>query len=120
MAILDLIDTIVVVIMENRSFDHMLGYLSHPDFGKRPEVNGQKAEQSWLDRFTNEYKGKRQAPFHATRLDMSDDPRHERDNFRIQFDADFRPRTPYPMTGFMKNYAQDAGLSPNELAQVMG
>jgi len=25
---LDLIDTIVVVILENRSFDHMLGYLS--------------------------------------------------------------------------------------------
>ena len=27
---LDLIDTIVVVILENRSFDHMLGYLNLP------------------------------------------------------------------------------------------
>ena len=28
MATLDQIDTIVIVMMENRSFDHMLGYLS--------------------------------------------------------------------------------------------
>lgn len=26
--------------MENRSFDHMLGYLSHPEFGGRPDVDG--------------------------------------------------------------------------------
>jgi phospholipase C len=120
MAILDLIDTIVVVVMENRSFDHMLGYLSHPDFGKRPDVNGQKADQNWRDRFTNECNGRRQAPFHATRLDVSDDPRHERENFRLQFGADFKPGVPYPMNGFMKNYAQDPGLSPDELTQVMG
>jgi phospholipase C len=33
---LDLIDTIVVVILENRSFDHMLGYLSLPGPGRIP------------------------------------------------------------------------------------
>jgi len=26
--VLDLVDTVVVLMMENRSFDHMLGYLS--------------------------------------------------------------------------------------------
>src|SRR5438552_2716672 len=120
MAVLDLIDTIVVVIMENRSFDHMLGYLSHPDFGKRPDVNGQRAEQRWLDCFTNEWNGKRQAPFHATPRDMADDPRHERENFCLQFGADFKPGAPYPMNGFMRNYAQGPVLSPDELTQVMG
>jgi phospholipase C len=34
------IRTIVVVMMENRSFDHLLGYLSLPPF-KRPGVAGQ-------------------------------------------------------------------------------
>ena len=29
---LDSIDTIVVVMMENRSFDHVLGFLSHEAF----------------------------------------------------------------------------------------
>lgn len=120
MATLDQIDTIVVVLMENRSFDHMLGYLSHPNYGNRPDVNGQQADAAWLARFTNECNGRRQAPFHATRLDTSDDPKHERDNFRIQFGADFKPGVQYPMNGFMKNYALDAGPSADDYGQVMG
>src|SRR5512140_3118541 len=28
----DLIDTVIVVMMENRSFDHLLGFLSHESF----------------------------------------------------------------------------------------
>ncbi|MCM2680239.1 alkaline phosphatase family protein [Echinimonas agarilytica] len=34
------IDHLVFIMMENRSFDHMLGYLSHPDFGARDDVEG--------------------------------------------------------------------------------
>jgi phospholipase C len=34
------VDTIVVVMMENRSFDHVLGHLRHPDFGNRKEIDG--------------------------------------------------------------------------------
>ncbi len=34
------IDTIVVVMMENRSFDHMLGCLRLPQFGGRADVDG--------------------------------------------------------------------------------
>jgi hypothetical protein len=103
MATLDQVDTIVIVMMENRSFDHMLGYLSHPDFGKRPDVDGQRNDPAWLARFTNAHGGIRQAPFHAKQLDMTDDPKHERESFKVQFGADFRPGAPYPMTGFMNN-----------------
>ncbi len=39
---LDSIETIVVVVMENRSFDHMLGYLSLNAFGGRNDVDGLK------------------------------------------------------------------------------
>jgi phospholipase C len=34
------IDTIVVVMMENRSFDHVLGHLRHPQYGNRTDVDG--------------------------------------------------------------------------------
>lgn len=34
------IDHLVFLMMENRSFDHVLGYMSHPSFGARSDVNG--------------------------------------------------------------------------------
>jgi phospholipase C len=34
------VDTIVVVMMENRSFDHLLGFLSHETFDGRTDVDG--------------------------------------------------------------------------------
>ena len=38
---LDGIDTIVIAMMENRSFDHLLGFLSHESFpDRRADVNG--------------------------------------------------------------------------------
>jgi phospholipase C len=40
---LNLIKTIVVVMMENRSFDHMLGYLSLPP-SNRKDVDGQSLD----------------------------------------------------------------------------
>ena len=36
----ELVDTIVLVMMENRSFDHVLGFLSHEDFDARTDVDG--------------------------------------------------------------------------------
>jgi len=35
-----LVDTIVVVMLENRSFDHVFGFLSHESFGARTDVEG--------------------------------------------------------------------------------
>jgi len=35
-----LIDTIVLVMMENRSFDHLLGWMSLPPYGNRKDVEG--------------------------------------------------------------------------------
>ena len=39
-SLLDRIEHFVFVMMENRSFDHMLGHLSHPDHGARDDVDG--------------------------------------------------------------------------------
>ena len=40
MAILDQIQTIVIVMFENRSFDNVLGHLSMGRFGNRPDLEG--------------------------------------------------------------------------------
>lgn len=34
------VDTIVVLLMENRSFDNVLGHLRHPQYGNRTEIEG--------------------------------------------------------------------------------
>jgi phospholipase C len=65
---LDKVDHVVVMMLENRSFDHMLGYLSLT--GRRPDIDGLRPD------FANEYQG-RSYPIHhlgSTALDM--DPDH--------------------------------------------
>ena len=46
---LEQIKTIVVVMMENRSFDHFLGYLSLPLF-RWPKVDGIKTDSEWISK----------------------------------------------------------------------
>ena len=68
MAGIDQLKHIVVLMMENRSFDHMLGYLSLT--GKRPDIDGLRPG------FANSYQG-RSYPIHhldTTALDI--DPDH--------------------------------------------
>ena len=46
------VKTVVIVLMENRSFDHMLGYLSLPPY-IRKDVEGQSTDPAWLAKFAN-------------------------------------------------------------------
>jgi phospholipase C len=48
---LDKIKTIIVVMMENRSFDHLLGYRSLPPLNQ--DVNGQRDDPAWKKQFVN-------------------------------------------------------------------
>jgi phospholipase C len=67
------IQTIVFCMMENRSFDHALGYLRAD--GILP-VEGLRAEQSWLDGWINVARGK-DYPLHELSLaEAIDDPPH--------------------------------------------
>ncbi|MGH9763952.1 MAG: alkaline phosphatase family protein, partial [Blastocatellia bacterium] len=48
------IETIIIVIMENRSFDHMLGYLSLPDYGWAVDglkLKGDAPSDDWRPEF---------------------------------------------------------------------
>ena len=62
MAILDQLQTIVIVMMENRSFDNMLGHLSMARFGNRKDVAGLIDPETNLD-YTNFLDGQGYQPF---------------------------------------------------------
>jgi phospholipase C len=65
---LEKIDHIVVVMLENRSFDHMLGYLSLT--GRRPEIDGLHAG------LANQFQGRNYPVHHLGETALGMDPDH--------------------------------------------
>jgi len=108
---LGLIKTIVVVMMENRSFDHLLGYLSlDPHNWKNVEGLGNTPE--WQDDVASVYNGTKYMPFLLTDpYDVIDaDPPHERDPIATQMGPAVNGI--FPMNGFVTNYASAKGVKP--------
>jgi phospholipase C len=90
---------IVIVMLENRSFDHILGYRSLPPFSK--SVEGLRTDAAWLATFTNEDQGRSIQSFLSDNpytMPAEFDPPHERANVA----ANLGPlqNGTYPMTGF--------------------
>lgn len=94
---LEQIDTMVVVILENRSFDHMLGYLSLPGPGQMV-VEGLQADPAWLAAHANSGV----APFEFS-IQQIEDPPHDRVAIAIQLGAPAIPGGPCPMNGFVES-----------------
>jgi phospholipase C len=96
MAGLKEINHIVVLMLENRSFDHMLGYLHL--FGIRPDLDGLTGNE------VNEYPaGTPHHPQLLVETTTSPDPHHDWDNVKNQLDnnnggfiADFATNKPKP------------------------
>jgi len=110
---------VFVVMMENRSFDHMLGYLSVPPFN-RTEVDGLRADPDWVARFTNHDAGRAISPFLSTNpYTMPDDfdPPHERSNIAAQMDP--RQDSIYPMNGFAAAIPPSVSTDPEVRKLVM-
>jgi phospholipase C len=97
-AALELIDTIVVVILENRSFDHMLGYLNLPGPARLP-LEGLQSDPQWLQQHANSGV----EPFEFS-VQQIDDPPHEHATIEIQIGSPRLPGGPYPMDGFVESY----------------
>jgi phospholipase C len=119
MAKLDAIKTIVVVMMENRSFDHMLGYLSLPPFN-RTDVDGLKTDPAWLAQFTNYDGAQVITPFlNPDPFDMPDDfdPPHERPNMAANLGA--LQNNIYPMNGFVSAIPPSVSAKPDVRKLVM-
>jgi hypothetical protein len=62
---LNLIKTIVVVMMENRSFDNLLGYLNLGPYNGN-KLEGVSAYPAWLDKVASVYNATKYRPFLLT------------------------------------------------------
>jgi phospholipase C len=116
---LNSIKTIVIVMMENRSFDHMLGYLSLPP-ANRADVDGQSLDPAWLAKFTNYDGGAAIPPFHSTNPHtMPDDfdPPHERSNIAAQIDP--RQDDSFPLNAFVSAIPPTVSTDPDIRKLVM-
>ncbi len=103
------VDTIIVVMMENRSFDHMLGHLSLPGFGGRTDVDGLANLED--PAFANPSRnGTVVFPFVTADGPLPSDLPHERDSVAIQF-AKSAAIGGFAMNGFVKAYEQFTGTS---------
>jgi phospholipase C len=105
---LEKVDHIVVLMMENRSFDHMLGYLSLE--GGRGDVDGLRAE------FANEHDGRVHPVHHLDSTAIADDPDHSGDAVELQIGGG-------SMDGFVESFAKtlaDRGVLDADPGRVMG
>ena len=119
---LSAIKTIVIVMLENRSFDHMLGYRSLAKFGGL-KLDGLKDDKAWNERVANPYEGTRYPFFHSTDAfnAMPGDPPHEREHIALNLGK--KTSTGYAMDGFVENYARNTNgvtIKPGDQPSVMG
>jgi phospholipase C len=107
------IDTIIIVMLENRSFDHVLGYLSRA--GSRTDVNGLK-DDAWIAAQANAGRVGTYAPYALEDVDIPDPP-HERDPIDMQIRP--TPGSNVKMRGFVQSYARRVP-PPDDESLVMG
>lgn len=102
------IGTIVVAMMENRSFDHLLGFLKLQGY----DVDGVQSNPAWQTRIASTYKGGSYRPFRMPspydRMDA--DPPHGREDIKAQLGS--KTGDCYAMNGFVESYAQAKGAPP--------
>ena len=105
---LEKVDHVVILMLENRSFDHMLGYLSLTS--KRPDIDGLRAG------FANEYQGRVYPVHHLGTTALDVDPDHAADAVDEQVAGG-------SMGGFVANAAATLagrGVEDGDPACVMG
>lgn len=94
---LDLVDTIVIVMMENRSFDHVLGFLSHESFDARTDIDGLHQHSATFDWDNPDDNGDIYGPTATPDGYVPWDMPHGRDEIAAQIDSG-------SMLGFVKSY----------------
>ncbi|HEY1795732.1 MAG TPA: alkaline phosphatase family protein [Stellaceae bacterium] len=113
------IQTIVVVMLENRSFDHAVGYLSLADTPL--PVEGLRTDKAWLDPLANEWNG---TVYGIYRLDPAtqqiDDPAHDHNAIQVQISAPPAAGAPSRMGGFVQSYVRFSDKPPADPKLVMG
>ncbi len=104
------IKNVFVLMLENRSFDHMLGYSGirgyDAETGKETGINAVKGHE---DKCTNKYKGTTYKPQAGAKFSMPFDPNHEFMDVVEQLTGkrEFKKGQDYPdvdNSGFIENY----------------
>jgi len=115
------IKTFVIVMLENRSFDHVCGYLSLPGNGTPMNVNGLRSDQAWLDQFKNDDQADPPVPIHLLDPAVQNitDPPHEDTDIRTQITTPTHGNASPTMGGFVKSY-WNAKPQPHDRSFVMG
>lgn len=114
------IETIIFVMLENRSFDHALGYLSTSAARPALAVEGLRDDAGWLKAHANVYAGKRY-PIHplGPETQTMDDPPHDHAAVALQIGTSSQPGGPAPMDGFVASY-MTRQPHPADPSAVMG
>src|SRR5229473_6889606 len=99
------VDTIVVVIMENRSFDHVLGHLRSPLHGNRADVEGIE-DVAKTDYLNPNNDGQGIAPFWMEDRPLDSDLPHDPEAVAKQL-AYSEVIGSYLMTGFVKAFEDE-------------
>ena len=113
------IETIVYVMLENRSFDHVFGYLSTQAANPPMPVEGLRDDPAWLAAHRNFYQAK---PYEIRPLapqEVIDDPPHEEKTIRIQITTPAGPDATAGMGGFVESY-MTRKPPPRDPGAVMG
>lgn len=107
------IETIVIVILENRSFDHLAGYLSLPTTPSPLPVEGLRDDPLWRDPLSNEW-AQTVYPVHRIGPEVQDigDPAHDHNPIRVQIDEAPLGGPPNLMGGFVESYVRFSDKSP--------
>jgi phospholipase C len=111
------VDTIVVVILENRSFDHVLGHLRSPLYGKRTDVEGIEDVDN-ADYLNENNDGQGIAPFWTEDRPLDSDLPHDPEAVAKQL-AHSGVTGSYVMTGFVKAFEDEFHTAVSKPA-VMG
>lgn len=108
--------TIVVVMMENRSFDHLLGWMSLPPYGNSTSIDGLHgsvdgpAKAITNARYTNEARDQEWQPFMLDNdVRCTVDLPHSRDGIQTQLNPNANG---FGMDGFAADYFHENGTKP--------
>src|SRR5690348_11894505 len=102
------IQTVVITFLENRSFDHILGYLGLPDSGHPKAARIEGIQHALLYYAHEPY-----PPHRVTSASIDPDPPHEREDIAIQINSTWGT-----MKGFVTSYGRY--YDSVDLGRVMG
>lgn len=108
------IDTFVIVILENRSFDHAVGYLSLPDANPPMAIDGLRSDLDWLKQHaSDDASGTPVTPFALSpAVQTIEDPPHDLGHIDTQINTPTHSGALPQMGGFVRSYETVTPMHP--------